>query len=201
MFSKGRFVYVSLASLLALSLSPGCGGGDAKGAVLIVDAEFDAAVVSNLSSPIEETTTSAAQIFDVIQAGKLEEFWIVLTNAESADEGTARVTIRPLDGGGRPNSSSATSIITPIDVDTTTLAAFPIETFVEFVVGDDLGRVVDPGNQFAIVVEFVNRVPAGALSDGLPVAHLLGRDDNGDPIGTASTSPDGVTWANNDAND
>ena len=202
MFGKNRFVCVSLASLLALSLLSGCGGGGAEGAVLVVDAEFDPAAVSNLSSPIGETTTSAAQIFDVIQAGKLEEFWIVLTNAESADEGTVQVTIRPLDGGGRPNPSSATSIIAPIDVDTTTLAAFPIETFVEFDVGDDPGRVVDPGNQFAIVVEFVNRVPpAGAVSDGLPIARLLGRDDNGDPIGMGSTSPDGVTWTNNAPDD
>ncbi len=201
MFAKNRFVCVGLASLLALSLLSGCGGGGAEGAVLFVDAEFDPAAVSNLSSPIGETTTSAAQIFDVIQAGKLEEFWIVLTNAESADEGTVQVTIRPLDGRGRPNPSSATSIITPIDVDTATLAAYPIETFVEFDVGDDPGRVVDPGNQFAIVVEFVSRVPAGALSDGLPIARLLGRDDNGDPIGLASTSPDGVTWTNNATDD
>lgn len=201
MFGKNQFVCVGLASLLALSLLSGCGGGGAEGAVLFVDAEFDPAAVSNLSSPIGETTTSAAQIFEVIQAGKLEEFWIVLTNAESADEGTVQVTIRPLDGGGRPNPSSATSIITPIDVDTTTLAAFPIETFVEFDVGDDPGRVVDPGNQFAIVVEFVSRVPAGALSDGLPIARILGRADNGDPIGLASTSPDGVTWTNNATDD
>ena len=201
MFAKNRFVCVGLASLLALSLLSGCGGGGAEGAVLFVDAEFDPAAVSNLSSPIGETTTSAAQIFEVIQAGKLEEFWIVLTNAESADEGTVQVTIRPLDGGGRPNPSSATSIITPIDVDTATLAPFPIETFVEFDVGDDPGRVVAPGEQLAIVVEFVSRVPAGALSDGLPIARLLGRDDNGDPIGLASTSPDGLTWTNNATDD
>lgn len=201
MFAKNRFVCVGLASLLALSLLSGCGGGGAEGAVLVVDAEFDPAAVSNLSSPIGETTTSAAQIFEVIQAGKLEEFWIVLTNAESADEGTVRVTIRPLDGGGRPDPSSATSIITPIDVDTTTLAAFPIETFVEFDVGDDPGRVVDAGDQLAVVVEFVSRVPVGALSDGLPIARLLGRDDDGDPIGLASTSPDGVTWTNNPTDD
>ena len=201
MFAKNRFVCVGLASLLALSLLSGCGGGGAEGAVLFVDAEFDPAAVSNLSSPIGETTTSAAQIFEVIQAGKLEEFWIVLTNAESADEGTVQVTIRPLDGGGRPNPSSATSIITPIDVDTATLAPFPIETFVEFDVGDDPGRVVAPGDQLAIVVEFVSRVPAGALSDGLPIARLLGRDDNGDPIGLASTSPDGLTWTNNATDD
>ena len=81
MFAKNRFVCVGLASLLALSLLSGCGGGGAEGAVLFVDAEFDPAAVSNLSSPIGETTTSAAQIFEVIQAGKLEEFWIVLTNA------------------------------------------------------------------------------------------------------------------------
>ena len=67
MFGKNRFVCVGLASLLALSLLSGCGGGGAEGAVLVVDAEFDPAAVSNLSSPIGETTTSAAQIFEVIQ--------------------------------------------------------------------------------------------------------------------------------------
>ena len=201
MFGKNGFVWMSLGALLVGNLLVGCGGGGAEGAVLVVDAQFDPAAVSNLSAPIEEGTTSVAQIFTVIQAGKLEEFWLVLTNAESADEGTIRVTIRPLDGSGEPDPSPASSIINPIDVDTSTLPTFPIETFTEFDVGNDPGRVVSPGQEYAIVVEFVNRVPAGAVSDGFPIARVLGRDDNGDAIGLGSTSPDGTTWTNSATDD
>jgi hypothetical protein len=189
-----------MALAIGALLLGGC-NGDPSGAVLVVDAEYDPVDPSNASAALAETSTSAAQIFTVLGNGKLEEFWLILTNAESADEGTIRITVRPLDGLGRPNPDPGTSITKPIDVDTRALPRHPLETFTEFDVGDDPGREVRAGEQYAIVVEFASRAPAGAASDGLPIARVLGRDDDGYADGTASTSPDGATWTNSATDD
>ena len=181
-------------ALAGLVLALGC-SGDQSGLSLLVGAQYDPTAVSNLSTGIEETNTSVAQIFTVIADGKLEQFQLALTNAESDDDGTVRITIRPLDAG-LPNADAGTSIIRPIDLDVSTLPNHPIETFTVFDVGDDPGRQVTAGQQYAIVVEFVSRAVTGAASDGLPIARILGREDDGYADGTASTSADGTTWMN-----
>lgn len=176
-------------------------GGNPSGPVVQIDVEYDPVAVSNISAPIDESTTSAAQIVLIGNDGKFEEFRLVLTNAESVDGGTIRITVRPLDAMGEPDPSPASSIINPIDVDVTTLPNNPVETFTIFDVGNDPGRQVMTGDELAIVVEFVSRVVTGAVSDGLPIARLLGRDDDGYTDGDGSTSPDGTTWTNSATDD
>lgn len=181
---------VAIACVLAM----GCGGGDPEGKVLRADAEFDPATAADVFQPINEVNQLVAQTFVVEEeSGLLEEFWIVLTNGESADDGIVRITVRPLTGSGVPEPNEFSSIIDPIDVDTATLPAFGADEFTEFFVGDEPGREVAMGEEFAIVVEFISRATA---TDTDPIARLSGV--SGDPFaeGTGSEDDDGTGFVN-----
>jgi hypothetical protein len=174
----------------------GCGEGG-SGAVLIVDAEFDPATASDTSQPVHEANLAVAQTFTVLATGKFEEFWIILTDGESVDDGIIRITVRPLNGMGEPDEDPATSIIDPIDVDTSTLPAALVETFTVFDVGDEPGREVVAGETYAIVVDFVSRTTS---TDVNAIARVLGQTDaGGDPYagGTGWTGESGVGFTNN----
>ena len=47
----------------------------------------------------------------------------------------------------------------------------------------------------------MSRAVTGAASDGLPIARVLGRVDDGYADGAGSTSPDGTTWTNSATDD
>ncbi len=195
----GRMLYTGLL-IGMLAMISGC-GGEPGGLVVYVDAEYDPAAASTASAPVSETA-SAAQIFEVLSDGRFERFWIAIANAESVDEGTIRITVRPLDGMGEPNPDPNTSIIDPIVVDVTTLPVFPAEAFAMFDVGDEPGRNVLTGERYAIVLDFLSRVVTGGASDGLPIARFLGRDDDGYVDGSGSESTDaGATWTNSATDD
>lgn len=182
------------AGLLALAgLALGC-GGDASGLVLIADAQFDPATAADASQPLNEAQNGVAQTFTVLNDGRLEEFWVVITQGASADTGTIRITVRPLDAMGRPNASAATSIITPIDVDTSTLPLATSQTYSEYDIGDEPGRNVLIGQEYAIVIEFLSRATS---TDTLPIARVWGQMGDGYVDGAGSTSPGGTTWTNN----
>lgn len=151
----------------------GCGDGS-EGAVLYVDAEFDPATASDHFVGLSETNIGVAQSFTVLADGKFERFSIVVTDGVSLDNGVIRLTVRPL-VGGLPNPSEASSIIVPIDVDTSTLPLTLDETFTLFDVGDDPGREVLAGETYAIVAEFMSR----AGRDTAPIARVYGQ--TGDP--------------------
>ena len=154
----------------------GCGGSD--GLVLRVDAEFNPVVGANQQAGLSEANRGVAQSFTVLSAGKLEKFSLIITDGPSPDDGVIRITVRPLDGMGEPDPDPASSIIVPIDVDTSTLPATLVETFTEFFVGDDPGRQVMPGEQYAIVIDFVSRTGV----DTADIALVLGQDNSaGDP--------------------
>jgi hypothetical protein len=157
-----------LGLLLSTLVVSGCGGGGAEGSVLIVDAEYDPMAAATTFDPIASATPGVAQTFTVLAAGKFERFWIVLSQINAVDSGTIRITVRPLIGG-LPDPSAASSIISPIDVVTTTLPVDGVESFAIFDVGADPGRQVLAGEQYAIVVEFLLQ----ATGTG-PIAKILG---------------------------
>ncbi len=161
-----------LGILLSCAIASGC-GGDASGVILYVDAEFDPATASDHNAGINETNPGVAQTFTVLANGKFEQFSIVVTDGESPDDGVIRITVRPLIGGV-PDPSPASSIIVAIDVDTTTLPATLVEQFTTFDVGDDPGRQVLIGEEYAIVIEFVSRTGV----DTTPIARVLGQGSN-----------------------
>jgi hypothetical protein len=179
--------------LLTIAISVGCDGSP-EGRVLRADAEFDPDTAADVFHPIDEGNLLVAQTFVVNEAsGLLEEFWIVLTDGESDDDGVIRVTIRPVNGLGVPDPDESSSIISPIDVNTQTLPAFGDDTFTEFFVGDEPGREVMMGDELAVVVEFISRATS---TDTDPVARLLGV--SGDPFadGTGSEDDDGTGFVN-----
>lgn len=170
---------LSLVSILLGCFVGSLGCGSPEGAVLVVDAEFDPVAASDAFGGLNEATTGIAQTFTVQNDGRFERFWIVLTQGNSADDGTVRITVRPL-VGGLPDPSPASSIIVPIDVDTSTLPATLVETFTIFDVGDDPGRNVLVGETYAIVVEFVSRTTS---TDTNPICLVLGISGvGGDPF-------------------
>ena len=180
-----RFRPLLLSSLLVAALaSAGC-GSDGEGAVLLVDAEFNPAGAANTNGQVSETV-EVAQTFTVLNNGKFERFWLLLTQGASIDTGVVRITVRPV-AGGLPNASPASSIITPIDVDTSTLPGLGIETWTMFDVGDDPGRVVATGEMYAFVIEFVSRTG----TDTAHIARFLGIDGSGgDPYAGGSAALD-----------
>ena len=189
-----------LGVLVAAIFAGGCGDGG-TGNLLFVDAEFDPLdpelIVSDVAQPIHEANLAVAQSFTVLSTGKFEEFWIVITQGESADDGIIRITVRPLNAMGEPDENEASSIIDPIDIDTATLPALLLEEFTEFDVGDEPGRSVVVGETYAIVVDFISRE---AMTDVLPIARMLGQTDAlGDPYmdGMGSTGETGVGFTNN----
>ena len=170
--------------LLAALTGAGC-GSDTEGAVLLVDAEFNPVGTATTNGQVSEAV-EVAQTFTVVNDGKLERFWLLLTQGVSVDTGTLRITVRPTIGG-LPDPSVASSIIVPILVDTSTLPGLGIETFTVFDVGSDPGRVVTTGEVYAIVVEFVSRTG----TDTQHIARFLGIDGSGgDPYADGSAAED-----------
>ncbi len=191
-----RFGHVGLA-VAGLLLTAGCGAGEADGPVLRADAEFDPPSAATTSRQVNEANPAVAQTFTVEQDGRLEEFWIVVTDGESTDSGTIRITVQPVDGGGVIDDDVADSIIDPILVNTSTLPATLVDDFTEFDIGDEPGRDVQAGERYAIVVEFVNRATD---NDDDPIARVLGQVPlPGDPYagGTGATGELGDGFTNN----
>jgi predicted small lipoprotein YifL len=161
--------------LLMLVVVAACGSkGDRS--VLVVDAEFDPDTPSDVSQPVQESNPGVAQSFTVLADGTFDEFWIVVTDGESADDGTIQITVRPVNAMGEPDPDPSTSIIVPIDVDTSTLPATLVDTFTVFSASDDPGRDVLAGEAYAIVVDFVSRE---TNTDTTAIARVLGQ--TGDP--------------------
>lgn len=195
---KQRVRGVLSAAVVAIVLSTGC--GDPEGSVLVADAEFDPVAPSDVASGVSEAMPGVAQTFTVEADGKFEEFWLALTQGPSVDSGVVRVTVRPV-VGGLPNASEGSSIITPIDVDTSTLPGLAVEEFTVFDVGSDPGREVVATEQYAIVVEFVSRTGSDT---NVAIARVLGTDGTGgDPYagGTAAEDAGGGYATNADGDD
>lgn len=197
MSQKFRVKWLSMTRaglfLGACVLAFGC-GGDPEGRVLRADAEFDPDTTANVFQPLNESNRAVAQTFVVEEAsGLFEEFWIVLTDGESDDEGLVRITVRPLNGMGVPDPDESSSIIRPINVNTATLPAFGANEFTEFFVGDDPGREIVMGDEFGIVVEFISRT---TNTDTDAVARLIGVSGNRFAEGTGSEDPDGTGFVN-----
>ena len=179
-----RLILVGL--LLSALTGAGC-SSDTEGAVLLVDAQFNPVAAISAVGPVN-TSNGVAQSFTVINDGKLERFWLLLSQGTSIDSGTIRISIRPV-VGGVPNAALGTSIITPIDVDTTTLPTLGAETFTMFDVGDQPGREVVTGEIYAMVVELVSR--SATPGDGNEVVRFLGIDGSGgDPYADGTASQD-----------
>lgn len=179
-----------------LALAAGCGGA-AEEQVLRADAQFDPPSAATSFRPVNEANRAVAQTFTVEQDGVLDEFWVVVTDGESADAGTIRITVQPVDGVGVIDHDLVDSIIDPIVVDTSTLPALLIEEFTEFNLGGLPGRDVLVGERYAIVVEFVSRA---TNADANAIARVLGQlPAPGDPFagGTGATGQLDVGFTNN----
>lgn len=184
-------------SIVVAGVVAGCGGGDPSGSIVVADAEFNPASAATAFRPINEANPAVAQTFTVLQDGLLEEFWLVITDGESADAGTVRVTIQPVSAGGVIDADSNNSLIDPIIVDTTSLPAVLVEQFTEFDIGSEPGRDVLAGERYAIVVEFVSRA---TNNDTNPIVRVLGQlPSPGDPYagGTGATGELDVSFTNN----
>ena len=196
MACERRFGFLGSAIGL-LALSAGCGGGGAEGPVLRTDAQFDPPSAATAFRPINEANRAVAQTFTVEQDGLLEEFWVVVTDGESADAGTLRITVQPVGGGGVIDDDLADSIIDPLVINTSTLPAVLVEEFTEFNIGGQSGRDVLVGERYAIVVEFVSRA---TNTDTNAIARVLGQlPAPGDPFagGTGATGQLDVGFTNN----
>lgn len=196
MACERRFGFLGSAIGL-LALSAGCGGGGAEGPVLRTDAQFDPPSAATAFRPINEANRAVAQTFTVEQDGLLEEFWVVVTDGESADAGTLRITVQPVSGGGVIDDDLADSIIDPLVINTSTLPAVLVEEFTEFNIGGQSGRDVLVGERYAIVVEFVSRA---TNTDTNAIARVLGQlPAPGDPFagGTGATGQLDVGFTNN----
>jgi hypothetical protein len=181
-------------ALFFLAAGVGCGSSDRS--VVKVDAEYDPATISDTSWPIAETTPGVAQSYTVLADGKLDQFWFVITQGESLDDGVIRITVRPTDAMGVPDPDPNSSIIDPIDVDTTLLPPVLVDEFSVFDVSSESGRV-RAGEMYAIVVDFVRRT---TNNDTNAIARVLGQTNAlGDPYleGTGSTGESGVGFTAN----
>ena len=179
-----------------LFLSGGCGGGP-QAAVLRADAQFDPPTPATVSRPINEANRAVAQTFTVEQDGQLDEFWVVVTDGASVDDGTIRITVQPVSAGGVIDFNLASSIIAPILVNTSTLPPMANEIFTEFSLNGQTAQEVLVGERYAIVVEFVSRATS---TDVNPIALVLGQlAAPGDPYagGAGATGQLGVGFTNN----
>ncbi|MEZ4330787.1 MAG: hypothetical protein R3F35_03500 [Myxococcota bacterium] len=191
MRNRGRISKVGWA-MVAVASWVGCGGG-AEGAVKRADAEFNPATAANAFLPIDELNPAVAQIFTVGFDGRLEEFQLVITDGESADDGVVRITVQPAPGGVIDPDPNA-SLIDPILVDTSTLPAVLVEEFTTFDIGDEPGRDVLVGDQLALVVEFVSRATS---VDNDAIVRVLGRLTGTYAGGNGATGALGVAFTNN----
>lgn len=171
----------------------GC-GGSTEAPVLRADAQFNPPSAADTFALVREASPAVAQSFIVEQDGRLEEFWLVVTDGPSADAGTIRITLQPVDGGGVIDDDPTHSLIDPIVIDTTTLPDVLLEEFTEFNIGDEPGRDVLAGERYAIVVEFVSRATS---NDTAAIAIVLGQ--TGDPFaeGSGATGELNVGFTNN----
>ncbi len=189
---KNAWVSIAIAGLVA-----GCGSGSPEGPLVMADAEFNPVSAATAFRPVNEANPAVAQTFTVLQDGLLEEFWFVITDGESADAGTVRVTVQPVSAGGVIDADPNNSLIDPIIVNTTTLPAVLVEEFTEFDIGSEPGRDVLAGERYAIVVEFVSRA---TNNDTNAIARVLGQlPAPGDPFagGTGATGELDVSFTNN----
>lgn len=192
----GRIAFVgAIATGLLLSLA-GCGGGEAEGSLLRADAQYDppSTVVPDAFGAVDDDSPAVAQTFTVQQNGRLEEFWLVLTDGESMDNGTIRITVQPVDGGGIIDDDLADSLIDPIIVNTATLPPILEDQFTEFNIGLNPGRDVMAGERYAIVVEYVSRATA---NDDDPIARVLGVQGNPYAGGNGASGELDVGFVNN----
>ena len=187
-----RILFFTGLAMVSSMLACGSGGGGESN-VLMVDAEFNPASASNASYGTHETQLAVAQTFTVQTTGRLEQFQLVLRQGPSGSEGTIRIDIRPLLGTGEPEPDDLSSIITPIDVVTTTLPNNLDEDFTVFDLSSQPGPSVVAGQQYAIVVTFFNR---SLGTPGTPIATVLGRGANEFAGGTGSTNDDASAFTN-----
>lgn len=188
-----RFGHVGLA-MAGLALAAGCGGGEPGGSVVRADAQYDPPSGATAFRPLDEANPAVAQTFTVQQDGRLDEFWIVVTDGESADSGTLRISVQPVDEDGLIDDDVENSIIDPILVNTTTLPEILIDSFTEFDIGAEPGREVVAGERYAIVVEAVSRA---TRTDTLAIARVLGQLPGTYAGGTGATGELGDGFTNN----
>ncbi len=188
-----RRMTCGLGLLLLLLVTAAC-GTKSDSPILRVDAQFDPGTVFDTSQPIREVAPGVAQTFTVLTDGVFEEFWIVLTDGESMDDGTIRITVRPLNIAGEPDPDPNTSIIVPIEVETSTLPSIFVDEFTVFSVGGDPNRDVLVGEEYAIVVDFVSRATS---NDTNAIARVLGQAGNPYADGSGATGESGVGFTNN----
>lgn len=165
-------------ALLLIVLALVASGGtcsDPTPSKLLLDASYDPATPSDAFDGTSEATPAVAQTFTVLQEGRLEQFEVLLTQGTSADTGTIFVEIRPTDGAGVPELDPNTALVS-IEVDTATLPPTLVEEFTLFDISDLASIQVQPGEIYAIVVEFDSR---DTSTDALPIALVLGMA--GDP--------------------
>jgi hypothetical protein len=179
---------------IACALLTGCGSGGASGEVVRVDAEFNPPEAADAFRPVHENTLAVAQTFTVQEDGRLEEFWFVITDGQSTDNGTIRITLQPV-VAGVIDPDVADSLIDPIVVQTSSLPPVLVEEFTEFDIGDEPGRDVLAGDQYAIVVEFVSRATNNDAAD--PIALVLGRMGNPFADGNGATGELDDAFVNN----
>lgn len=141
---------------------------------LLLDANYDPATPSDAFDGTSEASPAVAQTFTVLQEGTLEQFEVLLTQGTSADTGTIFVEIRPTDGAGVPELDPNTALVS-IEVDTATLPATLVEEFTLFDISDLSSIRVQPGEVYAIVVEFGDR---NTDTDTLPIALVLAMADD-----------------------
>lgn len=192
---QGAWFAGAMAGLLA-DLLVGC-GGSAEGPELVSDAAFNPPSAATAFRAVDEGNPAVAQTFTVGQDGRLEQFSFVLTDGESADDGTVQVTIQPVSAGGVIDDDPNNSLIDPILVDTATLPEILVEEFTDFDIGMEPGRDVLAGERYAIVVEFVSR---DTDDDTDAIARVLGQlPAPGDPYagGTGATGELEVGFTNN----
>jgi len=187
---------MATALILGGAALAGC-GSDPEAAVLFTDAEFNPPSAATAFRAIDEGSPAVAQTFTVENDGRLEQFWLVVTDGESDDDGTIQVTIQPVSAGGVIDDDEDNSLIDPILIDTTTLPDVLVEEFTEFDIGDEPGRDVLAGERYALVVSFVERTTD---DDDDAIARVLGQLPNpGDPYadGTGATGELGVGFSDN----
>lgn len=188
-----RILFVTGLVLVSSMLACGSGDGGSGSNVLMVDAEFNPATTSNATYGLHETQLAVAQTFTVGTTGRLDQFQLVLRQGPSGSEGTIRIDIRPLLGTGEPENDDLGAIMTPINIDTTTLPDNLDEDFTVFDLSSQPGPSVVAGQQYAIVVTFFNRTMG---TPGTPIASLLGRGADEFAAGTGSTNDDASSFTN-----
>lgn len=180
---------------MALVVALGCGDGG-SGLVLTADAEFDPVTPANAFARVSETEQAVAQTFTMLADGKFEQIDVVVTQGTSADSGIIRIDIRPADAMGVPELSASTSIAS-LEVDTATLPPTLVDEFTTFDFGDQPGREVLAGEEYAVVVEFVSRIGSTDMLDIATVLGISGSSGDPYPDGTGFTGASDIAFTAN----